>query len=215
MKKRSLWGQIYKNKRCYISLLPTFILLAIFAYYPPISAIYHSFFQWDGARAVFIGLGNFKEMINDEVLISSIGNMLKLIIFSLIAGSLLAPLSVAELLYNMKNQDLSRYYRLAFIIPVVVPGVVMMLIWQFIYEPYSGFLNAFLRVIGLGKLEQVWLGDPKLALYCLMFMGFPWVSGVAVLIYLAGLQNIPDSTIEAATLDGALGLTRILKIDIP
>jgi raffinose/stachyose/melibiose transport system permease protein len=93
---------------------------------------------------------------------------------------------------------------------------VTLLLWQFIYDPYYGFLNTFLDAIGLDQwAETAWLADPDLALYALMFSGFPFVGGIGVLIYLAGLQSISVEIYDAAKIDGASGLRQFFTIDLP
>src|SRR5437764_1232477 len=84
----------------------------------------------------------------------------------------------------------------------LAPGVVVILLWRFIYDPNVGLLNDLLGAVGLGGLRHAWLGEFGTALYAMMFIGFPFVSGTSVLIYLAGLINISSEVMEAAELDG-------------
>jgi len=124
------------------------------------------------------------------------------------------PLLVAELIYALRNNRAQYWYRLLFVAPIVVPFVVTLLVWRFIYDPDLGLLNALLDRLGI-SFQSRWLGDPDLALYCLLFIGFPFAAGTNVLIYLAGLQSIGESVIDAAKLDGATGLRRMISIDLP
>jgi ABC-type sugar transport system permease subunit len=125
------------------------------------------------------------------------------------------PFIVAELIFNLRNQVSQYTYRVLMILPAVVPGIVHLLLWQFIYDGTHGLLNAILAGIGLPDWQRPWLGDPDTALYAVTFMGFPWVSGVTVLIYLAGLQGISREVIDSAQVDGCTGIRRIFAIDIP
>ena len=79
------------------------------------------------------------------------------------------------------------------------------MIWRFFYSPVNGLLNEALRAVGLSDLARPWLGDFKLALYAILFVGFPWIAGYATLIYIAGLQAISMEILEAAAIDGASG----------
>jgi ABC-type sugar transport system permease subunit len=97
----------------------------------------------------------------------------------------------------------------------VAPLVVVILLWKFIYDPSVGLLNTLLGAVGLSALQHAWLGEFGTALPALMFIGFPFASGTSVLIYLAGLMNIPSEVMEAASLDGATGVRRILHVDLP
>ena len=101
--------------------------------------------------------------------------------------------------------------------PMVAPGVVGTLIWRFIYDPNNGLMTALMQTLGILKDGQVidWLGDPNYVIFSIIFMGFPWIGGTSVLIYMSGLMNIPSSLIESSVLDGAGTFTRIFKIDLP
>lgn len=208
-------GTVRKHWRCYVYLLPTFLLLVVFSYYPPVSAMYHAFFSWNGANVEnFNGFSNLISMFSDSVFLQSVGNMGKLLLFGLVVGTLV-PLIVAELIYNLYSNRLKYLYRLLIIVPVVVPGIVILLMWEFILDGNTGLANMLLSTIGLESLRQAWLGNPDTALYALMFIGFPWVDGIKVLILLARLQSIGTPIMESASMDGARLFTRILKIDLP
>jgi ABC-type sugar transport system permease subunit len=199
--------------RYYLYLLPTFILLLVFGYYPPLSAMYHAFFNWDGvAIDNFVGLQNFGQMGDDPALRASIVNALELLVVAVFAN-IVPPLAVAELIYNLRSPRAKYWYRLILVIPIVVPIVVIWLLWYFFYDPMAGLFDGILSALHLPTLG--FLTDPSQALPSLMFIGFPWVSGVAVLIYLAALNNISESILEAARLDGAQGFTRVRTIDFP
>lgn len=198
----------------YLFLLPTFALILVFSYYPAASALYHSFTDWNAITTPqFLGINNFAEMVRDKVLLASVGNMLKVAIWGLLI-TLTAPLLVAELIYAVRSSRWQYWYRLLFIVPIVVPGVVILLVWSFIYNPDVGLFTSLFKAFGI-EINTRWLGDPKIAMYCLMFIGFPFAAGTNVLIYLAGLQGIDDAIIDAATLDGAVGLKRVRFIDLP
>ena len=213
--QRSLWREILKARQAYVLLVPIFLTLGVFVYSPPISALYHAFFDWQPTgETTFVGLENFRAMFNDEVLIGSFGNMLKLFAFAVVAYTLV-PLAVAELIYAVKNRAAQYLYRVLFLVPIVAPMIVVILLWRFIYDPNVGLLNDLLEASGFGMLKRAWLGEIDTALYALMFIGFPFVSGTSVLVYLAGLMNIPREIMEAAELDGVVGWQRIWRIDIP
>jgi len=212
---RSLWQEMARARLAYLLLAPLFLALGVFVYYPPLSALYHAFFDWNPAgTSTFVGLANFQGMLSDNVLLASFWNMARLLVFSVVVGVTI-PLIVAEMIYAVRHGAVQYAYRVLFLIPVVAPLVVVLLLWKFIYDPNVGLLNDVLGAVGLGSLQHAWLGEFGTALYALMFIGFPFVSGTSVLIYLAGLMNISGEVMEAAALDGATGLRRILRIDIP
>jgi len=209
--QRSLWQEIVRARVAYLWLAPIFLCLGVFVYYPPISAIYHAFFNWNPAgQSTFVGLGNFQFMLSDNVLGQSFINMIKLLAFGLVVG-VIVPLIVAEMIYAVRHPGGQYAYRLLFLIPVVAPGVVVILLWRFIYDPNVGLLNGILGAIGLSGLQHAWLGEFGTALYALMFIGFPFVSGTSVLIYLAGLINISSEVMGQIKLFVVLGIIGIVQ----
>ena len=132
------------------------------------------------------------------------------------ATAVTIPIFVAEWIFRLRSDRAQYFYRIIMVWPAIVPGLVTLLLWQFIYDPYNGLLNAMLRWVGLDEwATRVWLADPDLALYALMGSAFPFVGGIGVLIYLAGLQSIPVEIYDAAKLDGAGGMRQFLTIDLP
>ncbi|UVI31061.1 carbohydrate ABC transporter permease [Paenibacillus spongiae] len=198
----------------YAFILPTFIFLIWFMYFPVYQALSGAFTNWDGFNPPqFIGLDNFERMLTDEVLSQSTVNALIWIVFS-IALAVIPPFLVAELIFHVKNLRAQYIYRTLFVVPIVIPGIVTVLLWRFLYEG-DGAINRILEMIGLGSLQQLWLGDPNIALYSIILMGFPWISAFNMLIFYSGLQGIPQEVIEAAKLEGATGWKRVFKLDIP
>ena len=205
--------RIWRKRFAYALLLPTFLLLLVFRYYPAASAIYHSLFRWDGVnRPTFVGLQNFAALLADPVVRVSTRNVLVLLL-SQLAVTLTVPLLTAELIFGLRSPRLQYWFRMLFVVPMVVPLVVTLLVWRFIYNPIYGPLNHLLGLVGV--VPVAWLGDSRTALLALIFIGFPWVSGFALLIFLAGLQNVPQDIWDAGEVDGARGLTRFLHLDLP
>jgi raffinose/stachyose/melibiose transport system permease protein len=102
------------------------------------------------------------------------------------------------------------------VIPIIVPFIVVMLVWRSILAAQPlGVANAVLESIGLAHLQQPWLGDPSIALRSVLFVGFPWVGAVGLLIFYAGLINIPEPLNDAVKIDGGHVLQRIWFLDLP
>ena len=215
--KKSLLARIWQARIAYLLLAPLLIGLIVTAYFPPISGLYHSLFDWNAnGREVFIGLDNFKELFQDPVFLNSIPTLFKLMIPRLLI-SVIVPLIAAELIFGVRSKRWQYNYRVMVLLPMVAPGLVYTLLWQKIYDPQSGLLSTILRGLGLIGQDQIvnWLGDPKLVIPALIFMGFPWIGGTAVLIYMSGLMNISGEVIEASILDGCTPMQRIRHIDLP
>jgi len=205
--------QLYRAKLYYLFLLPTLIVLLLFGFYPPLSALYHAFTNWNGATAEWIGLQNFSYMLEDSFLLESVWNMLYLLIVGLVCGNVMSIIAAA-LVVNLKNAKLSGFFRYMFILPMVVPGVVVLLLWKSLMDPLTGLFNLILQSLGLPH-EYGWLGDPSMALNSMILIGFPWVAGMGFLIYLAGFQSISQEVLEAAEVEGAVGIRRFLRIELP
>ena len=205
-----LFKELWTKKFVYLFLLPVFVIIIVFGYYPAIQAFSLSIFS---ERGRFTGIENFVTLFTDRHLGRSTINMILLLVAGLLTANIPAFI-MAELLFNLKNTKISSLYRFLFIIPMMIPGIVVMLIWQYMMlDPINGMVNAILKVFGIPPLG--WLGEVQTALFGLMLIGFPWMAGTNLLIYLAGIQNIPDSVIESVTLDGAGIFRRIFLIDIP
>ncbi len=191
-------------------------LVILFNYYPIINGFIHIFYRWDGNKIEeFIGFGNVVKMFHDTDLWRSF-----LVVFLFVASSLvkmIIPILTAIILHHIISERAGYIYRIGFVIPMVVPAVVYILMWKYFYEPNAGFLNQILRSLGFLKNNEIiqWLSNKYLVLPSLIFSGFPWVGAFGVLIYLAGLQNIPKDVYEAADIDGA-GPFRIFRsIELP
>lgn len=205
---------IIKKIQPYLYLLPLFALLGIFKLYSSVYAIYRSFFEWDGGRiAIFVGIQNYIALFSDATFGKSLLNLLILLVTSVLKV-VTVPLLVAELVMSIKSKFSSNLYKYLFIIPMVVPGVVMILLWRWIFD-YNGLLNGVLSTFGFENLMHSWLGEQATALGALVFYQFPWVAGIQFLIFLAGLQGIDTSIYDAAKMDGIGPVSRLIYIDIP
>jgi len=204
------------NLIAFAFLLPTMFMILVFNYYPAIAAFVYSFTDWNGFTAArFVGMKNFGEMFTTTVFSQAFLNLLWMTLVRVVVA-ISIPLFVAFLIYKVKSPRLQNIYRLMFVFPLVIPMMVVLLLWQFILSPDVGLLNAILSAFGIPESSlPIWLGSPKTALLSLMLIGFPWVDGVALLIYLAGFQSIPRSIVEAATMDGATGLRKLISIELP
>lgn len=207
-RRRVPWG-------VYLALLPLFAVLGVFAYYPAVNGIWLSFN--DGVPAIgleFVGLENYRKMLEDELFWRSFRNLGLIFLFSITVGWLL-PLVSAELLISLRSPRWQFFFRTLLIAPMAFPGVVLVLLWAAMYQPNDGVINRLLASVGLGSLQQNWLGDPDLALIALLFIGFPFVAGLPFLVFMTALQNIPTEVFEACALDGCGRVKRFFLVDLP
>lgn len=198
----------------YLALLPLLVLMVAFSYYPAVSGIFFSFFNWVPAgHSTFIGGANYVTMFQDDIWWQSFRNLGIIFIFGFV--SWIFPLLAAELLISLKSQRWQYVIRTLLIVPMAFPGVVTALIWGFFYDPNEGVINRLLKGVGLGNLAHNWIGQPDSALLALLFVGFPFVAGLPFLIFYSSLQNIPTEVLEASELDGVGRVRRFWTIDLP
>lgn len=198
----------------YLFVLPALAFNLIFDWLPMLQGIVMSFFRWDGFRAPrFVGMRNFQQILADPVFWGSVKNMMFFFIMGLIL--MIPTLVVSIVLFRIKNKTSQYVYRILFCIPMVVPFMVVLMMWQFIYNPQYGFINQLLVKMGLEQFTQTWLGDPNLAKWCVVFIGFPFINTNAALIYLGGLQSIDSSIWEAAELDGITPFKKMIYLELP
>lgn len=222
MTELSKWGGVRgtlramrKSWQAYALLSPIFVLLIVFVYYPPVLGLIRAFYEWAPLRpARFVGLDNFLVYFSYPESGREITHVLKLTSMGLVTG-VVAPFVMAQLIFSIRGAVAKELYRLLIVIPMLVPGVVYTLLWQHIFDPNLGPVNNFLGAVGLTNLEHNWLGDPATALYAIIAVGFPWVSGIGTLVFLGGLAQISESVFDACLLDGCTGLRRVWQVDVP
>jgi ABC-type sugar transport system permease subunit len=199
----------------FLFILPAVLIISIFKYYPFASSLYHSFFNWNGANLnIFLGFKNYLNLFQDPFFHAAFGNILK-VCAAVLCINLFFPFCAAELINNLESQKKRNFFRLGFIVPMVIPGMVITLLWRWIFAGDYGVLNMLLKNIGLGNLAVPWLGTPGTALGAIVCIGFPWISGLSFLLYLSGLQAIPRDLYEMADLAGLSRWKRLVHIDIP
>ena len=204
-----------QNLGCYGLLLPTFVLLAVFCFVPFVWAFTTSFYDYEiGGDSAFVGLANYGEYLGDPTFWSSFSNLFFLTLFSVVVN-VVFPFGVAKLIFSLSSERARYVYRIIFLVPIVVPGVAVLMIWGGMIYGDNGFVNELFRALGLESLARGWLSDPNTVLWAVAFIGFPFAGGINILIYYAGLANIPESVHEAAQLDGASGLRKFFTIDVP
>ncbi len=210
-----MWRRIVKARGSYFLLIPSFALAGLFLYYPALSGIYHAFTRWQAVGASrFVGLANFAEMATDLFIRHGVVNQAILFLTDLLKA-MIFPFTVAALIYHLRSERERYWLRTAFVLPIITPTMVLVLMWYFIYDPNLGLLNQTLDAVGLEGAKRPWLGDPGVALGSIIAMGFPWVTGLSFLIFLAGFNDLPKDVLDSASLDGATPLSRLWRVEMP
>ena len=206
---------MWRARLSYALILPTLLLLLTFNYYPAFSGLYHAFTDWSpGIKSEWVGFANFQFLLEDRFFLAGFRNVIILTLVSIVK-TMTVPLLVAELIFNLRSQFSQYWARTLFVVPIVMPLVVIILLWNNIYDPQIGLLNKTLEAIGLGNLARVWYGDPNVALAAIIFIDFPWVNAFALLIFYGGLIAISDEIIDSSRVDGASTWRRFWSIDLP
>ncbi|GMU96122.1 carbohydrate ABC transporter permease [Ignavibacterium album] len=198
-------------------LAPAVSAIFIFFFIPVIAAFIISFTDFDiytlGDLSTlrFIGFDNYAKLLNDELFWTSLENTFY---FVVVAGPLSIAVSLsAALLLNSKLTKFKSLFRLAYFLPVVTTLVAVAIVWRFIYHPNFGILNFFLGLVGINPID--WLGDPFWAMPSIIILAVWKNFGYNMIIFIAGLQNIPDELYEAADIEGASALQKFRHITLP
>jgi multiple sugar transport system permease protein len=192
-------------------LLPTVVGLAIFRLGPMLGSLVISFTDWNMLLPpAYIGFDNYRELFQDPAFLQVVGSTF---LFSLVyvVGVMVLGLALA-LLLNRKSKGIG-FFRGAFYSPVITSAVAVGIVWSWILSPRYGILNQFFTAIGLK--EVYWLGDPKLALVVVAVIQVWKMTGYYMILFLSGLQDIPDTLQEAAVVDGANPRQRFFKVTLP
>ncbi|WP_159882092.1 carbohydrate ABC transporter permease [Paenibacillus puerhi] len=196
----------------YVFTAPFVLGFLIFTLYPMISSLYYSFTDYNMMETPrWIGLDNYQKLLfEDDKIMKSFQ-----VTFTYVFGSVPLRLAFALIVAMLLNKAIRGIgaYRSAYYLPSLIGGsVAVAIMWQQIFGD-KGLLNAFLGSIGI-EVTRSWIGSPDTALWTLIALSV-WQFGSSMLIFLAGLKNIPASYYEAASVDGASGLRQFFKITLP
>ncbi|MDQ3656703.1 MAG: sugar ABC transporter permease [Chloroflexota bacterium] len=211
---RRVLREMRKQWTAYLFLAPVLLLFSVFTVFSVGYAFYLSFHQWNILEPAkpFVGLDNYARLIDDERFREAVVNT-----FYYTAASV--PLTIGlglavALLLN--NQIRARgIFRTLFYLPVVTPLVIASIIWKWVYNGDYGLANYYLMKFNLIDEPLLWLADPNLAMPSVIISSVWKGVGFAMVVYLAGLQSIPEDYYDAAKIDGATGWRRLKDITIP
>lgn len=195
-----------------VCLTPAVALIAVFILWPMIQVFYLSLTNWSLTKGTrdFIGLQNFAFLAGDGKFRQSIGNTF---LYSFIKLPLDMAFALGCALLLDQKMPFRRFFRSAYFAPVVVPIVASALIWVWFYDPGIGPFNQMLAAFGLKPLQ--WLNDEKTALLSIILFSTWKGLGYDIVIFLTGLQSIPEVYIEAARIDGASPWQIFSRIKLP
>ncbi|MCY4061196.1 MAG: sugar ABC transporter permease [Chloroflexi bacterium] len=197
----------------YLWVLPALTVYGIFKLYPLVSGLQMSLLRWDGIEEPrYIGLRNFEKILSDPMTGTVLMNNVHYAVGTVV-GKIVLSLLLAILLHQaLKGRT---FYRTSLFMPVVMSFVVVGVLWSWLFNPQFGLINSFLRGLGLEFLVQDWLGDAAVALNSLILVDIWKWYGFHMVIFLAGLQSIPDELYEAARIDGASVWQQFRHVTLP
>jgi multiple sugar transport system permease protein len=208
---RTLSGQHREWVAGYLFILPDAIGLLIFVGAPMVLSLSLGFFEVTGFGGYrFVGLANYQRMLADPLFLQSLRVTLTYVVL-LVPSLYVAGLGLALLVQRRSRAN--GFFRSLFFMPQMVSLVVVALVWQVLLVDKIGVVNSAMSVIGLGSIS--WLGDPTFALFAIVIVSVWFLMGFYMLIFLGGLQDIPNEYYEAAKIDGAGPVTSFLHITLP
>ena len=198
-------------------LAPALLLIGLFFFLPVGASLLLSVTDFDiyaigsTSLARFVGLRNYANLVHDATFWTAVRNTFY---FALVGGPLTVATSLgAALLVNARAVRLRGFFRTVYFTPFVTTLVAIAVVWRYLYHPRYGLLNYVLAHVGIAPID--WLGDPRWAMPAIIVMAIWKNFGYNMLIFIAGLQSIPEELYEAARIDGAGALRRFRHVTIP
>lgn len=203
------------TRLAYLFTLPAIAVILLFNYFPALMALYYSFTNFSLQNVTqYVGIQNYIDiLLHDNYFRTGLWNMVLLVVASILK-TITFPLLAAELVFWVRNNVHRYIFRTLFVLPAVVPALVLTFMWRMVYDPNSGLLNQIFSSLGLPQWQHAWLGEEGTALGAVIGVGFPFISAFAFLIYMGGLLNINPELYDAAQVDGANWFMRFRSIDL-
>ena len=202
---------IWKGKWCYLVLLPSFVLLVMFALYPSFMTIKDAFYQHiEGQPYIFIGFDNFKSLFESSFWPEMIRNTILFMICDIFVG-IVPPVFFAYSIKLMRSKKTVQRVRLFMYLPSILVGISSLLVWRYGIYGANGMLNQFIRSVGGDTVS--FLGTNETAIWSILVIGFPWVGGF--LLFYGALMGIPQEIYDAVELEGITLPKRFVTIELP
>ena len=204
-----------QNKSLFLFIIPGLIFYLIFFLYPTASALFYSFTDWDGLTAEynFVGVENYVNIFtNDSIFMKALTNNVK---FMFVVVILQTVFSLLFAMFLIKNTRTNVFLRALYFFPTILSSVSVAFIWSFMYDPNLGLINTFLTGINLDFLAMNWLGDQDIAIYSIALVQVWFHTGQMLIVFVAGLQAIPQEMYEVAKMEGASRWQMFRKVTWP
>ncbi|MCT1478875.1 carbohydrate ABC transporter permease [Microbacterium sp. p3-SID336] len=199
--------------RAWLYLLPAVAIYAFIVLIPTAQSVWFSLFSWNGVSpAEWVGLGNYLAFLSDPLIGQALGHTLVLVAFFSLLPISLGLLSAA--LVSRARLRGASFFRSIIFVPQVLTSVVIVVAWRQMYSS-EGLVNSSLRAVGLDALAQPWLGSFEFALPALGLVGTWTMMGLCMILFLAGVGNIPTELYDAARVDGAGAVREFWAVTLP
>ncbi|MFQ3361734.1 MAG: ABC-type sugar transport system permease subunit [Alphaproteobacteria bacterium] len=203
------YNESIQNKGFYF-VLPSLIIYGIFLIYPMLSAFHYSFFKWNMiSESKYVGLKHYIRMFGDRRFWNSYMTTLH---FTLISVFIIIILSFLLALLFQQNMMFKNTFQSAIFLPVILTMVAIAVVWQFMFQSTGVFSNIFLDIFGI---NIKWLTSKSITPYSMILVNVWKITGYYMIIFIAGLLNIPNTFYESSKVDGASYLQRLIYITIP
>ncbi len=198
----------------YSFMLPSLVFFVGFVIYPMIMCIYTGFFDSTMNREdIFIGISNYKELFQDSIFLGALKNTVIIVVVS-VPVTCIFSLWVSSVIYNLTGPICSAF-RVIFYLPVVTGSVAVTVVWRWMFNNYYGIFNYIGNKTGVLDRNINWLGDEKYALACIIIILLTTSVGQPIVLYVSALNNVDQSLVEAAEVDGATKFQCFWKIKWP
>lgn len=198
----------------WIFVLPAALIYAYIVLWPAVQGLYYSMTDWDGLQADFdfVGLQNFGRIFADPVSVKAITNTFVYATVTTVFENLFGLLIALALHSRIKSRHV---LRVVFFLPVVILSIVVAYLWKFIFTPGNGVFTEIVHFLGFTDVEPNMMGSPDTVVIAICIMVVWQFTGFTMIIYLAGLQNVPQEQLESAALDGAGSWQRFWNVVRP
>jgi multiple sugar transport system permease protein len=207
----SVWRRLWKDRYAYLFLAPGYLVFFLVVFVPLVAGIWISLFRTDFITSTWVGLGNYVTLFTNSDFPRVLVNTLEYVII-LVPSSVAISLVIA-LLINPLPSGWQSFFRGAFYLPGVVGGIVLTTVWLWIFDPTFGLANYVLSWFGLKPI--LWLASSRTSLFSVCVAVFFQVLGMQIILFLAGLANIPEELLDAARVDGANSWQVTWRIRLP
>lgn len=211
----SLWTRIWTSRWCYLFMLPSLILAAMFTFYPMVMSWYFSFLDWSGftSARTFIGFDNYRELVQDPLFWHAFGRSFLFVVVAVPVRLILALL--VAMILNDQMMRVAPVFRTFFFLPVVTTSAIVGIVMTFVMSSYNGPINQVLIDLHLVGKPVDFLGNPHTVLWAVMGVEVWKDFGITMIYWLAALQTVPNVYYEAARTDGAGRWSLVRHITVP